>query len=99
VWASYRRFVLSRREQPLATIAWPASADEATRLPRYALDFVRCVDCGHVFNVAFDYRAVPYSEKPNLMFNRGQIWAAYIEELQAKLSNALPPNPVVGEIG
>src|SRR5258707_14571963 len=57
--------------QPLATVAWPKSAAEARAMPKLPLDFMRCVDCGHVFNAAFDYAAVPYSEKPNLMFNKG----------------------------
>jgi protein O-GlcNAc transferase len=60
--------------QPLATIAWPASAGEAQSMPLLPLDFMRCVDCGHVFNTAFDYAAVPYSQKPNLMFNKGALW-------------------------
>ena len=62
--------------QPLATLAWPETAEAARGLPRLPLDFVRCVGCGHVFNRAFDYALVPYSEKPNLMFNQGIKWSA-----------------------
>jgi hypothetical protein len=86
-------------EQPLATLAWPATAAEARTMARLPLDFVRCVDCGHVYNSAFDYRAVPYSEKPYGMYNRGQIWSGYIRRVQAELDRMLPPSATVVEIG
>jgi len=85
--------------QPLATLSWPASTDAALALPRLPLDFVRCVDCGHVFNAAFDYAHVPYSEKPNLMFNRAINWSQFLIDLRAKLLAHLPAAPVVVEIG
>ncbi len=85
--------------QPLATIAWPASADEARTMARLPLDFVRCVDCGHIFNTGFDYTAVPYSQKPNLMFNRGTMWSGFLAGLRESLLARLPERPVVVEIG
>jgi hypothetical protein len=85
--------------QPLATLAWPRNAAEAQAMQRLPLSFVRCVDCGHVFNVDFDYAAVPYSDKPNLMFNRGRMWAEYIISVQDYLAGVLPPKPCVVEIG
>ena len=63
------------------------------------LDFVRCVECGHIYNAAFDYEEVPYSDKPNLMFNQGASWSDYIRELQRRMMASLPANPVVVEIG
>jgi hypothetical protein len=92
------RFYDGGRE-PLATLAWPRSAAEASAMPRLPLDFVRCVDCGHVFNAAFDYTAVPYSDKPNLMFNRGVIWAEHIEHVQDELAGVVGANSMVVEIG
>ncbi len=86
-------------EQPLATIAWPASAGEAAALARLPLDFVQCVNCTHVFNAAFDYANVPYAAKPNLMFNRGAGWSAFMRALQERLLAGLPARPVVVEIG
>lgn len=86
-------------EQPLATIAWPASAEEARAMPLLPLDFLRCVDCGHVFNDAFDYAAVPYSQKPNLMFNKGALWSSFLTGLRDTLLARLPERPVVVEIG
>jgi hypothetical protein len=71
--------------RPLATLAWPTSAQAARTMQRYPLDFVRCVDCGHVFNASFDYAAVPYSDKPNLMFNRGGLWREFIAAAQAAI--------------
>lgn len=85
--------------QPLATIAWPASADEARSMPRHPLNFVRCVDCGHIYNRDFDYAHVPYGNKPNLMFNRGQIWGKHLERVAGIIHRSLPENPVVVEIG
>lgn len=85
--------------QPLATIAWPKSADEARSMPRLPLSFVRCVDCGHVFNEAFDYAHVPYSDKPNLMFNRAGIWSRHLERMRDLMLELLPERPVVVEIG
>ncbi len=85
--------------QPLATIAWPASAEDARSMKLLPLDFMRCVDCGHVFNIAFDYEAVPYSQKPNLMFNKGALWSGFLTGLRDKLLKRLPERPVVVEIG
>lgn len=85
--------------QPLATLGWPGSAEEAHAMERLPLDFVRCVECGHVFNAAFDYRAVPYSTKPNLMFNRAPGWSQHLETTRQVLLDRLPPAPVVIEIG
>jgi len=85
--------------QPLATLAWPASADEAQAMRRLPLDFVRCVECGHVFNAQFDFAQVPYSKKPNLMFNRGAIWQNYLHAVRDLILGCLPAKPVVVEVG
>lgn len=85
--------------QPLATLGWPGSAASARRMPRLPLRFVRCVDCGHVYNEAFDYDAVPYSDKPNRMFNQGTTWSEYLRDATARLARLLPARPVVVEIG
>lgn len=68
-------------------------------MPRLALDFVRCVGCGHVYNTRFDYGRVPYSTKPNLMFNRGAAWAEFLAGVLDRLAARLPPNATVVEIG
>lgn len=85
--------------QPLATLGWPKTVEEAQAMTRLPLRFVSCVDCGHVFNAAFDYKQVPYSDKPNLMFNRGARWSKFLEELRHKVLDRLPEHPVVVEIG
>jgi len=85
--------------QPLATIAWPTSAEAARDMARLRLDFVRCVECGHVYNAAFDYGAVPYSDKPNLMFNRGVHWKGFIGQIIDKIAARLAPDSLVIEIG
>jgi hypothetical protein len=90
---------LTSDAQPLATIAWPDSSAKAKAMTRLPLDFVSCVACGHVYNVAFTYEAVPYSEKPNLMFNRGGGWTGHLRQVLDDLVRRLPPKPVVVEVG
>lgn len=86
-------------DQPLATLNWPRSAAAAQALPRFPLDFVRCVGCGHVFNVAFDYKNVPYSNEPNLMFNRARNWSRFLDDVRRTILAKLSERPVVVEIG
>lgn len=86
-------------DQPLATIAWPASSVEAKMMDRLPLKFVRCTDCGHVYNSRFDYDRVPYSDKPNLMFNKGQIWSAFIDRVVDAIVSRLTSTPTVVEVG
>jgi len=90
---------LDAETMPLATLAWPESADAAVRLDKLTLDFVQCVSCSHVFNAGFDYQRVPYSRRPNLMFNKGASWAGFIDDVKAKLGDELGPAPTVVEIG
>ncbi len=90
---------LDQTLQPLATIAWPGSSNEARTMQRLPLDFVRCVECGHVYNAAFDYSKVPYTRKPNLMFNKGVIWSDSIKAIRKRILEYLPEKPVVVEIG
>lgn len=85
--------------QPLATIAWPKSVKEAQTMEHLPIDFVRCVECGHIYNTAFNYANVPYSEKPNLMYNKGAQWSQFIRDLQERMLAFLPAKPVVVEIG
>ena len=85
--------------QPLATLAWPASEESARAMPRLPVDFVRCVECGHVYNPAFDYAQVPYSDKPNLMFNRGALWSQFLRDTISQMLHQLPAHPVIVEIG
>jgi hypothetical protein len=86
-------------EQPLATLAWPASAEAARAMPRLPVDFVRCVECGHVYNPAFDYKQVPYSDKPILMFNRGALWSDFLKGTIGQMLAEMPAHPVIVEIG
>jgi len=86
-------------DRPLATLAWPASAEEARAMPRYPLSFVRCVDCGHVYNRDFDYDVVPYRDKPNLMFNKGSVWRRHLDRVRGLVLATGPKNPTIIEIG
>ncbi len=84
---------------PLTTLAWPQSCEEAQAMERLPHDFMRCVDCGHISNAAFDYAKVPYSDKPNLMFNKGAIWSEHLQKVCDLIAENLPENPIVVEIG
>lgn len=86
-------------QQPLATLGWPASEKEARGMARLPLDFVRCIECGHVFNIEFDYAHVPYSKNPNLMFNRGSSWSRFLSQVRDAMLSQLPDEPTVVEIG
>ena len=85
--------------QPLATLGWSKSADEAKAMKKLPLNYVRCVDCGHIYNLSFDYGDVPYYDHPNLMFNKGTLWSSFIQEIRSKLAALLPDNPTIVEIG
>jgi protein O-GlcNAc transferase len=86
-------------EQPLATVAWPRSAADARAMKRLPLEFLRCVDCGHVYNCRFDYAEVPYSKKPNLMFNQGAVWSDHLRQIRDLILRVLPDQPIVVEVG
>ncbi|MBX2861720.1 MAG: methyltransferase domain-containing protein, partial [Vampirovibrio sp.] len=85
--------------QPLTTLAWPLSSAEARTMERLPLTFIRCIDCGHVYNKDFDYAKVPYSDKPNLMFNKGELWQEHLSLIRDRILEHLPENPTVIEIG
>lgn len=86
-------------EQALATLGWPASAEEARAMPRYPLDFVQCPNCTHVWNRAFSYDAIPYKNNPNRMFNQGGIWKGHLAATRDLVLGRLPPSPCVVDIG
>ncbi len=85
--------------QPLATLGWPASSEAAIAMRRLPVNFVRCVECGHVYNPDFQYAQVPYNDKPNLMFNRGTRWSEFVTETVDNVLGMVPERPVVVEIG
>ena len=68
-------------------------------MKRLPLSFVRCVDCGHVYNCRFNYSEVPYSEKPNLMFNQGALWSEHLRHIRDLILKGLAESPVVVEVG
>lgn len=57
------------------------------------------MNCGHVYNETFDYKNVPYSEKPNLMFNHGSSWSGFLNEIREIILEHIPENPVIVEVG
>ena len=85
--------------QPLATLGWPASADEATGMPRHPHDFVQCPRCTHVWNRSFSYDAVPYRDNPNRMFNHGLLWKGHLAKSCELLVRQMPEAPTLVEVG
>lgn len=49
--------------------------------------------------MAFNYVNVPYSKKPNLMFNKAAAWSHFIEETIGEIVSRLPVDATVVEIG
>jgi hypothetical protein len=86
-------------DQPLTTLGWPGTAAEAREMPRLPHDYVCCVDCGHVWNAAFDWRDVPYTEHPTLMFNAGMLWSDHLRLARQAMLERLTDAPTVVEIG
>ncbi|MCL2924028.1 MAG: class I SAM-dependent methyltransferase [Trichodesmium sp. MAG_R04] len=90
---------LFQDKHPLANTVRPQSYQEAQDLEYLLLDYVRCVECGHIYNYAFDYAKVPYSDRPYPSFNKGVLWSGFIQEIQQQILAILPEKPVVIEIG
>jgi hypothetical protein len=89
----------SGEEQPLATLGWPKSVEEAQDMTLYPLEYVQCPCCTHVWNRCFTYEAIPYTNNPNRMFNKGSIWQGHLKETAEMAISILPPNPTIIDIG
>ena len=68
-------------QQPMGMINLPRTVRDAHGVPRYPLNFRVCAMCSHVFNIDFDYSAIPYSDNTNLMYNRGATWHRHMERM------------------
>jgi SAM-dependent methyltransferase len=86
-------------EQPLATLGWSKSAEEAQGMTRHPLSYVQCPRCTHVWNRSFTYEAIPYTNNPNRMFNKGSIWQGHLQTTRDILVSMLSANPTVIDIG
>lgn len=86
-------------EQPLATLGWATSAEEAHHMACYPLDYVQCPRCSHVWNRSFTYETIPYQKNPNRMYNRGTIWEGHLAKTRNLVIAHLPPSPTVMDIG
>ena len=85
--------------QPLATLGWPETSENAKNMDRFAMDYVQCPECTHVWNASFSYDSIPYQTNPSRMFNQGYIWQGFLQEVRHKLVSKLEKNPVITEIG
>jgi len=86
-------------QQPLATLGWPNSPELAKSMTRLSLDYVQCPRCTHIWNRSFSYDAIPYTNNPNRMFNKGGIWQGHLKDTRDILLSQLPINPTIIDIG
>ena len=68
-------------------------------MDRFALDYVQCPNCSHVWNRSFSYDAIPYADSPNRMYNKGGIWSGHLAQTRDLVLSKLPLNPTVVDIG
>ena len=68
-------------DQPLSVLHLPRSHEEARDALKFPMNFRACANCGHIFNVDFDYYRVPYEDNSNLMYNQAHAWRRYMEDL------------------
>ena len=73
--------VFHGEDQPLSVLHLPRSRGEARDALRFPMDFRACANCGHIFNVRFDYYRVPYEDNSNLMYNDARRWRQYMLDL------------------
>lgn len=85
--------------QPLATLGWPGSAEEARAMPRHPQHFVQCPMCTHVWNRSFNYDVIPYQKNPMRMFNQGRSWKGHMALTRDLMMSKLPPMPTVIDVG
>ena len=85
--------------QPLSTLGWPSSPEQAKAMPKHPLDYVQCTRCTHIWNQSFLYEAIPYSKQPNRMFNSGITWQGHLKTVRDIAMSDLPSNPTVIDIG
>lgn len=72
-------------DQPLSVLHLPRSHEEARDALKFPMNFRACANCGHIFNVDFDYYKVPYEDNSNLMYNNAHAWKQYMQELADEL--------------
>lgn len=63
------------------------------------IDAVRCVDCGHVFNVAAIPTAGEHAGQPSRTFSSAPGWREHVRALRDETLARLPASPVVIEVG
>ena len=73
--------IYNTENQPLAALNLPKSELEAKNILTFPMNFRSCANCGHIFNIEFDYYKIPYQDNSNLMYNDGIFWQKYMVEL------------------
>ena len=85
--------------EPLATLGWPRSHQEATAMEKLPLDYVQCPKCSHVWNKNFSYNAIPYQNNPNRMYNKGVIWQDHLSDTRDLCLAHLSTSTTVIDVG
>lgn len=82
VCKSHRLYPLYQWQQvPLSVVHLASSKEHAQNAASLQMDLYRCANCGHVFNGSFDPNAVAYARSTNLVYNQGDSWSRYQDEL------------------
>lgn len=74
-------------DQPLSVLNLPRTRQEARNALRFPMNFRVCANCGHIFNVDFDYYHIPYENDSNLMYNKAKMWGDHLNGLVERLVN------------
>lgn len=75
-------------DMPLSVLGLPRSHEEALGMRGFVLDVRQCAACGHVFHADFHYDHIPYRNGSNLVYNEGESWKAYQDQLAAEWISA-----------
>lgn len=66
---------------PLSILGLPRTKREALNTRDFVMDVRQCAHCGHVFHTEFMREHVPYKEGSNMVYNQGNAWKAYQDDL------------------
>lgn len=85
---------------PPSVIGLSSSQKEAISSATLRMKMVQCAGCSHVFNQEFNPDFISYDHNSNLVYNEGNTWKAYQDELSAKwITHYQLSNKTVVEIG
>ena len=73
--------IYNSEDQPLVMLNLPKSELEAKNVLTFPMNYRSCANCGHIFNIEFDYYKIPYQDNSNFMYNDGIFWQQHMSNL------------------